>query len=282
MLKEMAAQRTSGGAAAPRRQGSSAPRPNGAGGSRPTDPAATSQQDSDLTIDELARRTGMTVRNIRAHQSRGLIPPPQVRARTGYYGPDHVTRLRLIREMQAEGFNLRSIQRVLESSDGASEQMLDFGRTLLRSFVPEEPEFITLQELESRFGALDNRLLRKAEHLGIIRRLGDDPERYEVPSPTLLRAGEELVALGIPVGHALAVAERIDRHTGAIARAFHRLFVQDVLGPAAGVERTPEEWLRVREALERLSPLATEAVRAGFQQTMSALVERELAKTIGA
>ena len=90
------------------------------------------------------------------------------------------------------------------------------------------------------------------------------------------------MALGIPVGHALAVAERIDRHTGAIARAFHRLFVQDVLGPAAGVERTPEEWLRVREALERLSPLATEAVRAGFQQTMSALVERELAKTIGA
>ena len=30
-----------------------------------------------LTIDELARRTRMTVRNIRAHQSRGLLPAPR-------------------------------------------------------------------------------------------------------------------------------------------------------------------------------------------------------------
>jgi DNA-binding transcriptional MerR regulator len=29
---------------------------------------------AELTIDELARETGMTVRNIRAHQSRGLLP----------------------------------------------------------------------------------------------------------------------------------------------------------------------------------------------------------------
>ena len=38
---------------------------------------------AEMTIDALARETGMTVRNIRAHQSRGLLPPPQVRARTG-------------------------------------------------------------------------------------------------------------------------------------------------------------------------------------------------------
>ena len=30
--------------------------------------------DDSLTIDQLAQRTGMTVRNIRAHQSRGLLP----------------------------------------------------------------------------------------------------------------------------------------------------------------------------------------------------------------
>ena len=36
-----------------------------------------------LTIDELAQRTGLTTRNIRAYQSRGLLPPPEVRVRTG-------------------------------------------------------------------------------------------------------------------------------------------------------------------------------------------------------
>src|SRR5437763_593201 len=57
----------------------------------------------ELTIDALAREAGMTVRNIRAYQSRGLLPPPEVRARTGFYGPDHVARLKLIADMRAEG-----------------------------------------------------------------------------------------------------------------------------------------------------------------------------------
>ena len=39
--------------------------------------------DADLTIDQLAQRTGMTVRNLRAHQSRGLLPPPDVQAGDG-------------------------------------------------------------------------------------------------------------------------------------------------------------------------------------------------------
>ena len=58
---------------------------------------------ADLTIDELAQRTGMTVRNIRAHQSRGLLPPPEVRGRTGYYGPDHVARIDLIQDLRRTG-----------------------------------------------------------------------------------------------------------------------------------------------------------------------------------
>lgn len=66
-----------------------------------------------LTIDELARRSGMTVRNIRAHQARGLLPPPEIHQRVGFYGPEHLTRLELIQELQAEGFNLKGIKRLL-------------------------------------------------------------------------------------------------------------------------------------------------------------------------
>src|SRR4051812_17982377 len=106
----------------------------------------------EMTIDELARATGMTVRNIRAHQSRGLLPPPEVRARTGYYGPEHSERLRLITSMQAEGFNLAAIQRIVETSNGGGEpQILDFGREVLGAF-DEEPELTTADELASRFG----------------------------------------------------------------------------------------------------------------------------------
>jgi DNA-binding transcriptional MerR regulator len=235
----------------------------------------TARRDDELTIDELARETGMTVRNIRAHQSRGLLQPPEVRSRTGYYGREHVTRLRLIQEMQAEGFNLKAIQRLIEAADGAGDQILHFGQLLLDSFVEEEPELATTEDLERRLGGpFDERTARKAEKLGLVRPLGDG--RYELPAPTLVRAGEELVKLGIPVRHALAVAETIDRSSRSMARAFVRLFTQDVMGPQGARERSPAEWERLRDALERLRPLASEAVRSGFQQSMSREVERQL------
>jgi DNA-binding transcriptional MerR regulator len=71
-----------------------------------------------LTIGELAAAAGMTVRNVRNHQARGLIGPPRLEARTGYYGAEHLERLQLIRAMQAEGFNLEAIRCLL---GGAAE-----------------------------------------------------------------------------------------------------------------------------------------------------------------
>lgn len=234
----------------------------------------------ELTIDELARETGMTVRNIRAHQSRGLLPPPEVRARTGYYGPEHATRLRLIQDLQAEGFNLKAIERLIAASNGASQHVLEFGRAAMSAFS-EEPEVATAEDLAARLGALDARVVRKAERLGLIRPLGDG--RYEIPSPTLLRAGEELTAMGVPPMHALAVAEQIQRNTRAIADSFMRLFVDDVAGGEVDpAKRSPEDWAQLGVALTRLRPLATEAVRAGFEQSMAGVVERRLHKTLRA
>lgn len=233
----------------------------------------------EVTIDELARETGMTVRNIRAHQSRGLLPPPQVRARTGYYGPEHAARLKLIQDLQADGFNLKAIERLITASNGASEQVLEFGRAVLAAFAEEEPELTTLAELETRLGNADEKAIRKAERLALIRPLGDG--RYEVPSPTLLRAGEELASMGVPPMHALAVAEQVQRHTRAIAESFVRLFVDDVAGGELDPgKRSPQEWAALSDALARLRPLAIEAVRAAFQQTMTSAIERQLQKTL--
>src|SRR2546426_2674434 len=138
----------------------------------------TDQADS-LTIGELAQRTGMTVRNIRAHQSRGLLPAPEIRGRTGYYGPEHVARLELISEMQADGFNLQAIKRLLQTSDGAVEEVLGFKRALMVPFAQEEPEFVTQEELEERFGGpLEAKLVSRAQGLGFLRPLGD--AHYEI------------------------------------------------------------------------------------------------------
>src|SRR3954447_12654539 len=231
----------------------------------------------EMTIDELARESGMTVRNIRAYQSRGLLPPPEVRARTGYYGPEHVARLRLIADMRAEGMNLRTIKRVLDGVPSA-EGMLDFGQALLGAFSTEEPEVTTADDLAERFGGLDPAVTRKALKLGLIRPLGED--RFEIPSPTLLRAGEELLALGIPLEAALAVADNARRHTRSIAEAFVRLFNEQILGTTDPKKHSPEDWARAQEALEKLRPVAGDVVRVMFAQTMTRAVEREVDKIL--
>ena len=70
--------------------------------------------DSDeLTIDQLAARVGMTVRNVRAYASRGLIPPPRLVGRTGYYGEEHASRLRLIRDLIERGYTLAAVERAV-------------------------------------------------------------------------------------------------------------------------------------------------------------------------
>src|SRR4051795_652656 len=169
-----------------------------------------------LTIDELAQRTGMTVRNLRAHQSRGLLPPPEVRGRTGYYGPEHAARLELIRELQGEGFNLESIRRLLTRTDGSGTEVLRFTRALREPFEDEQPQIVEAAELTERYGSSDTRLLPRAEKLGLLRPLGDD--RFEEMSPRLSRAGQELTALGVPAEVALEVVARVRRHADGVAR----------------------------------------------------------------
>jgi DNA-binding transcriptional MerR regulator len=234
---------------------------------------------SELTIDELARTTGMTVRNIRAHQSRGLVPPPDVRGRTGYYGPEHVARLELISEMQADGFNLQAIKRLLEASRGSAQELLGFKRALMAPFEQEEPEFVEQRELEQRWGgALDRKLMTKADKLGLMRPLGEG--RYEIPSPTLYRAGEELLALGVAPETVLDVAAQVKRRSEAIARAFVELFLDAIWKPFVDAGRPDEDWPSVREALERLRPLASDAVLASFQRAMTEAVERAFGKEL--
>jgi DNA-binding transcriptional MerR regulator len=232
----------------------------------------------ELTIDELAQRTGMTVRNIRAHQSRGLLPPPAVRARTGYYGPAHVARLELIKEMQAEGFNLEAIRRLVEASPGSSEEPLRFVRAVHEPFVEEEPEVVALEELAARWGSQDSRLLDRAIRLGLLRDLGDG--RYEDVSPRLARAARELAELGVPAEVGLELASKLRRHADGVARAYVKLFVEQVWKPFEEAGAPEERWPEVRDALERLRPLAAESLLAVFGLAMSEATEEAFGREV--
>jgi DNA-binding transcriptional MerR regulator len=238
----------------------------------------TSSDDNDLTIDELAREIGMTVRNIRAHQSRGLLPPPALRGRTGYYGAEHTSRLKLIQELQTEGFNLELIKRLLEGAGGSSGQVLRFKQALAQPFGGEEPEIVGIADLIAQWGTADPAMLMKSLSLGLLRQLPDG--RFEVPSPRLAKAGRELQRLGVPLERSLEFTATVREHADRIAQIYVDLFLETVWTPFEQAGRPSEGWLEVQEALERLHPLASESLLAVFGMAMKSAVDRESARAL--
>lgn len=229
-----------------------------------------------MTIDELAQRVGMTVRNVRAHQARGMLPPPEVRGRTGYYDADHVARLELIQDMQADGFNLRAIRHALDALPaGAGPEALEFRRRVVAPWTDEEPEIVDRVVLESLFGGADEVLLAEAARVGTVRLI--DADRVEIPAPSLLRAAGEVVALGVPLADVLKLQREVNRHVAAVAKVYVRLYVEHIWHPFVTKGQPDELWPLVRDALDRLQPLAGEALLATFRLAM----ERATADAVG-
>ncbi|MGN6256937.1 MAG: MerR family transcriptional regulator [Solirubrobacterales bacterium] len=242
-------------------------------------PAADSPTfEANLTVEQLAYETGMSVRNIRNHQSRGLLPPPEVRARIGYYGPEHVARLRLIQEMQAEGFKLSAIERLIGEHGEDADRFVGLRQAVTAPFAAEAPEVYTRQELVEKFGTDDDRLLERAQKLGLLVDLGG--ERYEVPSPALVRAAEDVTGMGIDLPAALAVIEKLNRNAQSSARTFVNLFVDEVWKPFDEAGRPEEGWAEIIAAIERLRPLALEAFNATFRLTLTAEVEKAFGEVL--
>lgn len=244
---------------------------NGAGNGKPADW---------LTIDELGRETGMTVRTIRSHQARDLLPPPDVRERVGYYGPEHIARLKLIRELQSEGFNLRGIKRLLEATGSPAQKLIGFGEAVRAPFAAEEPQVFTLEELFDRFGAEDPaKLIALAEKSGTIVPLGGD--RYEAPVPSLLDIAEEVMSNGVGLEAALAAITQVRQRCDQIAKSFVQLYLDEVWKPFADEGYPDERWPDVFASIENLRPVAAKAMQPIFELAMTREVDAAFGKELG-
>ncbi len=220
----------------------------------------------------------MSVRNIRNHHTRGLLPPPQVRARVGYYNAEHVARLRLILDLQADGFNLAAIERLMNGSDGLAARLLGLRTAVTTPFEPETPELITGAELASKFGEIDAKDIARVRKLKLLVPLGED--RFEIPSPALLRAAEQVTDLGISMDAALALVERISRDCESISRTFTKLYLRELWEPFERAGQPDEGWDELIDAVDSLRPLASEALLAVFKQRMTAQLEDTFGKMI--
>lgn len=230
----------------------------------------------ELTVDELASRAGVTVRTVRFYAGRGLLPPPRLRGRTGLYGPDHLARLELVRELQSLGLTLASIEKHLQRIPlDAPAEDLALQRALLSPWAPEQPEDLDRHELDRRAGRhLDDETIKRLEALGVVERVAGGVIR--VVSPALLGISAELAELPMPLDTLIASHEAVDRHTTALAAELQQVFQDTVVRPYREGGRAPQEREQLMEMAGKLKPLMIQSLVTSFQRAVDKAIRRSV------
>jgi DNA-binding transcriptional MerR regulator len=230
-----------------------------------------------LTLDELTDRVGMSVRNVRFYTSRGLVPPPIRRGRSGFYSADHVARLELVQELQSHGFTLAAIEKYVAGIPGtATPEDIALHRTMLAPWQTEPPVQLTKTELDKRAGRpLDDDELATLVTLGIVSAATGG--RYRV-AVSHLSVGLGLLDLGFPPEAARAAAEVYAAHGRAIAEELYAVF-RKLVWPAYKESGAPPQALR--EVLERLKPLSVASLVTAYEVAMDDAKREGIARRTG-
>ncbi|WP_370248418.1 MerR family transcriptional regulator [Nocardioides sp.] len=217
-----------------------------------------------LTLEELCARVGISVRNVRFYTSRGLVPPPLRRGRSGYYTPDHVARLELVQELQAHGFTLSAIERYLEDIPAdATPGDIALRRTMLAPWAHDRSVRMTRADLESRAERpLSDDDLALLATLNVVEQRPDGT--FDV-SPTQLSVAFGLIEIGFPPEAAAVASQMYADHGRQIARELYDIFRRLAWPTYKEAGMTPES---VQAIVERLKPLSITSLVAAYEAGM--------------
>lgn len=235
---------------------------------RPAPVPAGEPGDNEYTIDELAREASTTVRNVRAYQDRGLLPPPMRRGRTGWYSSSHLARLRLIGSLLSRGYTLGNIAELLDALERGHDlrQIVGLERAISSPWSDEQARHFTLPELLRMFGVVFNpRTLAKVIELGL---LEPDGLRYRAPRPKVLIAGAELSKAGMPLDDLLKIIEGLRANVQRVADEMVQLVARLLDHYGDGKLPPPEDVPRLAGTIWRLRPLAMMAVEAEVSRAL--------------
>lgn len=239
---------------------------------------------TEYRIDDLARTAGVSVRNVRVYQEKGLLPPPRREGRAAWYGDRHLARLTLISRMLERGYTFATIDELLTAAqDGLRVQDL-LGPTSPTRRGPwgrlRSAARVSLAELRKLFGedpTADS--IRRSARLGALAEAAESEGGFEVIHPQLLEAAAELTEVGVPLDDLLELAERVQADMADIARRFVSIVADHYLG-APGGERNvaPDagEVAEIADLIARLRPRANQVMQMLLAESMDAEIARAL------
>lgn len=238
-----------------------------------------------MTIDQLAAQVGMTVRNVRAYSSRGLIPPPRLVGRTGYYSAEHAKRLKLVRELLDRGYTLNAVERALsENAAVPDSHALDL-LTLLADPLGrvQQTEVMPLEAL-GRLAHIEvdreTGLLDRLEELGLLQRIEGD--RVRLLQPVLVRGGAQAMALGLSRDTIMRLLDMVTTGVDQMAVPFVNAFRDDVWRPFRDAGMPEEQWPQLLNSIQSLLPVASQVVIAAFRDRLAGVIETVLGEEISA
>jgi DNA-binding transcriptional MerR regulator len=97
---------------------------------------------AEYRLDDLARVSGVSARNIRAYRERGLLDPPRRVGRSAYYDDYHLSQLKTINQLLRKGFNSAHIAEFFTSMRQGADlaDILGIQRAVLGRRAEEAPE----------------------------------------------------------------------------------------------------------------------------------------------
>ncbi|MFF4509088.1 MerR family transcriptional regulator [Streptomyces sp. NPDC001401] len=238
-------------------------------------------------IEDLAHRSGATVRTIRAYQDRGLLPRPERRGRANLYSDAHLARLRQIADLLDRGYTLASIKELLEAWDAGRGLggVLGLVAEVDGPWTDEEAVRISRAELDELFGGSpDDAAVADAVELGVLEPVPGDEDSFLVPSPQELAVAVELHAAGVPLsaisGHLRELRGQVE-HIAARFLEFttEHVFARYLDGPHRPTDADAAE---AASLVRRLRPLAQQTVDAELARAMRLLAVRQLRQRLGA
>ncbi|MET7595019.1 MerR family transcriptional regulator [Streptomyces sp. NPDC005496] len=236
-------------------------------------------------IEDLAHRSGATVRTIRAYQDRGLLPRPERRGRANVYSDAHLARLRQIADLLDRGYTLASIKELLEAWDAGRGLggVLGLVAEVDGPWTDEEAVRISRAELDERFGGHpDDAAVADAVELGVLERVPGEDETYLVPSPQELSVAVELYEAGVPLSAIASHLRELRGQVEHIASRFLEFTTEHVFARYLGEHPpTDTEATEAASLVRRLRPLAQQSVDAELARAMRLFATRHLHRHLG-
>jgi DNA-binding transcriptional MerR regulator len=233
-------------------------------------------------LDELARQAEVASTTVRLYQSKGLLAPPRLEGRTGWYDDSHLSRLRLIARLQDEGHSLAGIADLLEQWErGRSLDSVIGVEAELDALLGEVHAIVVdPADLLARFpdGSMTPDLMQRAAALGLVDPTDDG--RVRVADQRFLEAGSTLAELGIPTDVILDEWESLVAHTDDIAERFVTIF-ESQLAPENWQEGLDTDHAReLATALARLQATARQVLVAALDASVSRVGRERLGELI--